>query len=168
MSKSFARLFSSWFKSIFLNDKSYDINNQIQITMSGSFFALGAFTHGAYAFGTSKPERSKIVKKYKMVRNGFTEFMVIDEQGKHYNVNNSFWFWKWDSIEDWSNIKEGDELYFKYYGWRIPVLGLFPNIYMTDKAKFLDSMTHVQFIRFENEQEAKKNNKFTNIRILRF
>jgi hypothetical protein len=64
-----------------------------------------------------------------MVRNGFTEFMVIDEYGNHYNVNNSFWYWKWNSIEDWYNIKESDELDFKYYGWRVPVLGMFPNIY---------------------------------------
>ena len=26
--------------------------------------------------------------------------MVIDSYGNHYNVNNSFWYWKWISIED--------------------------------------------------------------------
>ena len=155
MSKSFAGLFSIWIKQVFFNDTRYQSNNRYQIKLSCSLFTIGAISHGVYAFETAKPEKSTIVKKYKMVRNGFTEFMVIDDKGRHYNLNNSFWYWKWDSIEDWSNIKEGDELYFKYYGWRVPVLGLFPNIYMTDKANFLDSMTRNQYIVFENQQETK-------------
>ena len=157
MSRSLTRLFLTWTKNIFLNDTRYKSNNEIQVKLATSVFTIGAFTHGAYALGTAKPEKSKIVKKYKMVRNGFTEFMIIDEQGKHYNINNSFWYWKWDSIEDWSNIKEGDELYFKYYGLRVPVLGLFPNIYMTNRANFLDSMTNAQFRVFEYNQEMKIN-----------
>lgn len=156
MSKNFINLFSTWCKSIFLNDTRYNVNNKFEIIIVSSLFTIVTFTHGVYALGTSKSEKSKIVKKYKMVRNGFTEFMIIDEQGKHYNINNSFWYWKWNSIEDWNNIKEGDELYFKYYGWRVHVFGLFPNIYMSDSSKFLDSMTRSQFIAFENEQEAKK------------
>jgi len=146
MSRSFTRLFLTWNKNIFLNDTRYQRNNEMQIKTAARLFTIGAFTHGVYALGTAKLEKSKIVKKYKMIRNGFTEFMVIDEQGKHYNINNSFWYWKWDSIEDWSNIKEGDELYFKYYGWRVPVLGLFPNIYMTN---------HAQFRVFEHQQNNK-------------
>jgi hypothetical protein len=132
MSQSFNKLFFNAIKMIFLQNKQYEveINNQA-IKRSGLLFTLGTFTHGVYAMGTSKTEKSIIVKKYKMSRNGFTEFMVIDQQGKHYNVNNSFWYGKWDSIEDWSNTKEGYELIFKYYGWRVPLLGLFPNIYFT-------------------------------------
>ena len=42
--------------------------------------------------------------------------MVIDSYGNHYNVNNSFWYWKWDSIEDWSSIEANKNLNMKYYG----------------------------------------------------
>jgi len=56
--------------------------------------------------------------------------MVIDDNNKHYNVNNSLWYWKWDSIEDWNSIElnETNKLSVKYYGLRIPFLGFFPNI----------------------------------------
>lgn len=132
MSQSFNKLFLNAIKMIFVKNKQYEFETNSQsIKSCGLLFTLGTFTHGVYAIGTSKTEKSTIVKKYKMSRNGFTEFMVIDEQGKHYNVNNSFWYGKWDSVEDWSNIKEGYELNFKCYGWRVPLLGLFPNIYFT-------------------------------------
>jgi hypothetical protein len=54
--------------------------------------------------------------------------MIIDENNKHYNVNNSFWYWKWNSIEDWSTLRENESINIKYYGYRIPFLGFFPNI----------------------------------------
>ena len=61
--------------------------------------------------------------------------MVIDSYGNHYNVNNSFWYWKWDSIEDWSSIEANKNLNMKYYGWRVPILGFFPNIVSTQNNK---------------------------------
>ena len=54
--------------------------------------------------------------------------MIIDSNGKHYNINNSLWYWKWNSIEDWHLIEEEQKIYTLTYGWRVPILGLFPNI----------------------------------------
>ena len=84
--------------------------------------------HGIYTYSTLKNDTIKVVKKYKMNRNGFTDFMIIDEKGRHFNVNNSIWYWKWDAIEDWHTIKENENIEIKYYGFRIPLLGTFPNI----------------------------------------
>lgn len=88
--------------------------------------------HGAYALFTEKEEEIQIVEKYQMNRFGFTDFMVVDTRGRHFNVNNSIWYWKWDSIEDWSSLHKGDTLTVKYYGWRKHVFGLFPNIVHND------------------------------------
>jgi hypothetical protein len=87
--------------------------------------------HSIYAFSTSQTEEIEVVDKYKLVNYGSTNFMVVDKKGRHFNVNNSLWYWKWDSIEDWHNIKEHNRLSVKYYGWRSPVFGLFPNIVKT-------------------------------------
>ena len=54
--------------------------------------------------------------------------MIVDDQGRHFNVNNSFWYWKWNAIEDWTNIKLDTTLVVRYYGYRIPFLGMFPNV----------------------------------------
>ena len=84
--------------------------------------------HICYAIGTKEEKEIIVVKKYKFDRQGFTEFMVVDINGKHYNINNSLWYWKWNSIEDWSSIKENSTINAKFYGWRVPVFGIFPNI----------------------------------------
>jgi hypothetical protein len=106
----------------------------------GAISICGAFGHGVYAFGTSETKFIKIKQKYTFDRNGFTEFMIIDENNKHYNVNNSIWYWKWNSIEDWHNLETSKEISIKYYGWRVPLFGLFPNIVMSQTDNVLDSI----------------------------
>ena len=81
-----------------------------------------------YAIFTREEKEIIVKKKYQFDRSGFTDFMVIDSNGKHYNLNNSLWYWKWDSIEDWHSIKEEQKIHTLTYGWRLPILGLFPNI----------------------------------------
>ena len=81
-----------------------------------------------YAILTREEKEIIVKKKYKFDRSGFTEFMIIDSNDKHYNLNNSLWYWKWDSIEDWYSIKEEQKLNTLTYGWRLPILGMFPNI----------------------------------------
>jgi hypothetical protein len=93
--------------------------------LTGSVFLFG---HGVYTYSTTKNEIIQIDKKYKMNKNGFSNFMVIDKLGRHFNVNNSFWYNKWDSLEDWHKIENNKNILIKYYGFRIPILGLFPNI----------------------------------------
>jgi hypothetical protein len=110
------------FSNILINFK--DVSHPIAIGLSGLF--LGA--HACYTYGTTDTRQIIVKEKYTFTRFGFTEFMIIDRNDQHYNVANSFWHWKWDSIEDWSNIQEKNVLSITYYGGRIPIFGLFPNI----------------------------------------
>ena len=63
-----------------------------------------------YAIVTREEKEIIVKKKYKFDRSGFTDFMIIDSNNKHYNLNNSLWYWKWDSIEDWHLIKEEQKI----------------------------------------------------------
>ena len=115
----------------FLNFVKFNMN--VNIDGLSTYTILGMYVliiggHACYAYGTAKNKIIVIDKKYKFTRNGFTEFMIIDKEGHHYNVNNSIWYWKWDSIEDWYLIKEEQKLNTLTYGWRVPILGMFPNI----------------------------------------
>jgi len=98
------------------------------LTVLGTSVVL-TYGHGSFALGTNKTEKICVTKKYTYVANGYTNFMIVDDKGRHFNVNNSFWYWKWDAIEEWNNIDEKEPtLVVSYYGYRIPFLGLFPNI----------------------------------------
>jgi hypothetical protein len=103
------------------------------LTVLGTSVVL-TYGHGMFALATNKKEKICVTKKYTYVANGYTNFMIVDDNGRHFNVNNSFWYWKWDAIEEWNNIQEQlDEkkdifVVVSYYGYRIPFLGLFPNL----------------------------------------
>lgn len=129
MSSNFLKLLNNSLKICFYENKKYKKLDEENILIHSFLFICGSFLHLSYSLGTSDFKYSKIRKKYKMVRNGFTDFMIITADEKHYNVNNSLWYWKWNSIEDWHKMQEGDTIYFNYYGWRIDFLGIFPNIY---------------------------------------
>jgi hypothetical protein len=101
------------------------------ISLNAGILCATSGIHSLYAYGTSNTEEVTIVNKYQMDAHGFTRFMVHDDKGRHYEVNNSVWYWKWDSVEDWANIKKGDCIHVKYYGIRSPLFGLFPNIVCT-------------------------------------
>lgn len=106
-------------------------NTPFEIGMPVFIFLLAG--HFCYAIGTKEEKDIIVTKKYKFDRNGFTEFMIIDINDKHYNISNSLWYWKWDSIEDWSSIKLHSTLKTKLYGWRVPIFGMFPNIVRINK-----------------------------------
>jgi hypothetical protein len=122
-----------------------------------------AFTTGAsmiscnflYAIFTREEKEIIVKKKYTFDRSGFTDFMVIDSNGKHYNLNNSLWYWKWDSIEDWHSIKEEEKLKTLTYGWRVPILGLFPNIVSCNYNKSKDT------VKYESLEQEFADGKFS-------
>lgn len=129
-------------------DMRYEpVKNTFEFSFNLSIIGVGLISHLTYALGTSVNDKSIIVKKYTMVRNGFTDFMIIDDKGRHFNVNNSLWYWKWNSIEEWHNLNEGDELEFKYYGWRWPVFGLFPNVYRIGQNNHIENQPLIDKIK---------------------
>jgi hypothetical protein len=110
----------------------------------------GLFCHYVYALGTAKTDMIKVDKKYQFDKYGFTQFMIIDHNGKHYNVSNSIWYLKWNSIEDWHKLKTSTEqdkdIIIKYYGWRVPLFGMFPNIVISQHDKITNTNANTEDI----------------------
>jgi hypothetical protein len=121
MSRSFLYIFK---------DLTKLISSEYKIKVAG----IGITCHLCYAISTKREKEIIVTKKYKYDANGFTNFMIVDVKGEHYNVNNSIWYMKWDSIEDWASIEVNDNINILYYGWRIPFIGIFPNIILLGKS----------------------------------
>jgi hypothetical protein len=110
-------------KSIFFKSENISIDDII--------FRMGLIfiPDMVYTYGTNDTKTINIKKKYQFTTNGYTKFMLIDTNDTHYCVNNTFWYWKWDATEDWNKIEKNNSIKINYYGYRIPFLGIFPNIY---------------------------------------
>jgi len=124
MPSNLLKIFHSFLKSFTLKE--------IHVTEIKVVLALiSSGVHSIYSLSTEKNEEIKVINKYKKVDFGKTDFMIIDSKGRHFNVNNSLWYWKWDAVEDWGKIEKDMSLAIKYYGWRMPIFGLFPNIVLS-------------------------------------
>ena len=121
-------------KKTFINYFYNVIPNDIK--MGVAIFGIGG--NAIYSYGTYKTDTIRISKLYTYTNNSNSDFMIVDKNEKHYNCNNSFWYWKWNSIEDWSKLKENDSINIKYYGYRIPLFGFFPNIYYSKKIDTME------------------------------
>ena len=133
-------------KNIFYHFKSFDknfsnIDLSIKQTSYLTIFYLGVVGAFGYSVLTAREQEITDDSTYKYTVGGFSQLMLVTNDKTHYSMNNNIFFWKWDNIEDWHNIKYGKKYFITYFGYRIPVLGLFPTIVQVkqlDKVKLLD------------------------------
>lgn len=112
--------------------------------------SLLALCHASYVYSTIKIDNINIIDKYHLVSNGNTLLMVKDDKNRHFNINNSFWFWKWNAIEDYYSLNNDTNINIFYYGYRIPCLGIFPIIFnITNKNNNINNITNNYFRLFE-------------------
>ena len=162
MSRNLIRFTLTSIKYIMQFDiKNEPVRNLFKFSFHIGIFTIGTIGHLTYTLATTEKDKSIIKKKYKMERNGFTDFMVIDDRGRHFNINNSFWYWKWNSIEDWHKMETSKEITIKYYGWRVPLLGLFPNIIMTRQETLFGYMSRIKFKSIDCDYGEKKEIQLT-------
>lgn len=83
--------------------------------------------NATYAYSTKKDIKIVPKNKYQLYHN-HTSLYINDNENKQYKVPTSFWYWQWDATEIWNSLEVGKTYEVKVYGWRIPVMGLYPNI----------------------------------------
>lgn len=112
---------------VFFVDKSKEMTRESVI--AGSLI-LGAAcaAHSSYAYGTKRDRTITIDDRYQLMPSFGSMQMIKEKEGSHYAVPSSFWFWQFKSPELWRSLENGKTYAVTTYGWRIPVLGMFPNI----------------------------------------
>ena len=116
-------------------------------TSSAIFYA-----EGGYLLGTTKKADITVAKKYTYVKNGSTKFMLVDTKGRHFNVDNCFFYWKWNTIDDWANIKPLEQRQIIYYSYRVPFLGMYPTIveFYNESSKQCDNESTNKLFKSDN------------------
>ena len=92
------------------------------------------YAEGGYLLGTTKKADIIVAKKYTYVKNGSTKYMLVDDKGRHFNVDNCFFYWNWSTIDHWADIKPLEQRRIYYYSYRVPFLGMYPTIIEFDNA----------------------------------
>jgi hypothetical protein len=99
------------------------------VSYAGWIACAGVALKTAYAINTRVCKTINVESKYEFVKNGSTKFMVIDDTGEHFEMKNSYLFWKWTAAQDFQHLKMG-KTRFEMYGSRIPLLGVYPTIFL--------------------------------------
>jgi hypothetical protein len=70
----------------------------------------------------------KIADKFVHIQNGRSQYMLVTTTGEYLRVSDSFWHWKWESMELWREIRIRQTYRADIYGMRVPWLGMFPRL----------------------------------------
>ena len=112
------------------------MSNRFVPGIFAAFYTSAAifYAEGAYLLGTTQKADITVAKKYTYVKNGNTNYMLVDDKGRHFNVDNCFLYWNWTTIEDWVALKPLEQRRIYYYSYRVPFLGMYPTIVEFDNA----------------------------------
>ena len=77
----------------------------------------------SYILLTKKSKKIIIKKKLTIVSYGFTKYIIVDKNNIIYEINNSVWFSKFNSLDDWIKINLNKKYSINYYGLPNSVFG---------------------------------------------
>lgn len=110
------------------SSKSKAENTDTEILILGAILGVGSAMHAAYAYGTERKEIITVNDKYQLFRGMSMQMIKTNNDDTHYAVPSSVWFWQFKSPELWRSLEVGKTYTVQSYGWRMPLLGMFPNI----------------------------------------
>ena len=105
-------------------------SSESQIFFS-SITLFGVIVHGCYAYGTNKSETILVEDKYTFTEKGFSQFCISAQnksKKEQYLIPHSIWYWQFDVNEKYQSMEKNKFYNITYYGYRIPFLGIYPNI----------------------------------------
>ena len=84
--------------------------------------------HALYAYSTVQENPITIKEKYQTYDFNIMKYHIVDTDNNHYCIGYSLWYFQYNVPELWTSIEKNKTYNVKHYGYRIPFLGIFPNI----------------------------------------
>lgn len=88
---------------------------------------------GLYAYNTYFEKEIKVKDKYTRLNEGNGSYMMSDSNNNIYRFGKSLWFMKFDNAETWNSLEKEESYKISGYGWRIPLLNIYPNVVKVDR-----------------------------------
>ena len=80
-------------------------------------------------FGTNFTKDIKIKDKYIRYRRSASNYHVVDIEGNIYQIRNVWFKADFNRAEDYQMLEKGKTFNVSGYGFRIPLIGMYPSIY---------------------------------------
>ena len=63
-----------------------------------------------------------------------TEYMIVDDKNTIYKITNLWWRGEFDKAGDWALVNKNETYKLRGYSYRVPILGMYPNVYSLSKV----------------------------------
>jgi hypothetical protein len=104
-----------------------DFNFEINSILLIIFYVL-IICQILYIFFTRKSKTIVLRQKFTITLWGFTRYILVDSNYDIYELSDSYWFARQDSINDWIKLKINKKYTIYYYGFTSTSLGTKPQI----------------------------------------
>ncbi len=99
------------------------------------------FTNAPYQWATQRTIDDVLVKDKQVTTQSYgkqdkvgSTYLIFTDQGVFRN-DDAGWFLKYDSSDIYGNLDVGKHYRFKVYGWRIPIVSMYPNLVHAEELR---------------------------------
>jgi hypothetical protein len=104
----------------------YILNNPL--AFYGSILAIYLIVHIIYVYFTRFERVITVKEKHEFSTGKYIRNTISDEEGNIYQIQSSLPLLHFSEAEIWLKVEKNRKYTILAYGWRIPILGLYPNI----------------------------------------
>lgn len=112
-----------------IKKQEFDYSNYKRVL---GIFGFYAAVHSIYSLNTENETTIRVTEKYIPPRNISAKYIIHGKDEKNtpavFEISTNMWWFQWNVDEIYSQIEPGKKYKIKYYGFRIPVLDMFPGI----------------------------------------
>lgn len=111
-------------------DKGIDVRAAfISSAVVASVIGLIGTCNAAYKFGTVEELSCVTIERVEnVIDGGNSKYLVFTQDNGVFENSDTFFYWKFDSIDFYSKLAKGGDFDMITYGYRVPFLSWYPNI----------------------------------------
>jgi hypothetical protein len=102
------------------------------LLIAAAIIIIGIVVTITFQLGSAFEKDITIAKKYTSIagfRYSYTQYRIVTNDDSIYQVSNVWWRADFNNEEDWNALEIGKTYRVKGWGYRVPLFGIYPNIY---------------------------------------
>lgn len=93
-----------------------------------ALFAVIILVNVIYVYSTRFERTITVKEKHEYATGKYMRNTILDENSNAYQVSSSIPLLHFTDAETWLHLEKNNKYTISGYGWRVPILGMYPNI----------------------------------------